>query len=165
MVKARGFDPRIFPVRVRVALFDGGAKMGGRGSKSGMSGSSAEDVAREAFRDNNGVNLKEMKSELKFWRDTEKRKGDLDEDQHYWVIDKDGTEHFYQPGVDTYSDTGINLGKVAYISNQNGDGRYDSNGVSTMDNKIRNLFDDPIKASEYDDEINRLYKTEWGRRH
>lgn len=131
----------------------------------GGGGISPENLARQAFNENNGVNLQAMKSELRSWRDAERRNHELDEDQHYWVIDKDGTEHFYQPGVGSYSDSGINLGRVAYISNSNGDGRHDSNGVSTVDNAVEKLFQDPGMGNRYDDEINRLYKTAWGRSH
>ena len=140
--------------------------MGGRGGSSGMrGGESPENIAKQAFNSNGGKDLQSMKSELKRWREDEKRGHELDEDQHYWVIDKDGTEHFYQPGVDSYSDTGINLSRVAYISNSNGDGRYDSNGVNTTDPKIQRMFEDSNLSNRYDDEINRLYKTTWGRNH
>lgn len=97
-------------------------------------------------------------------------------DNSYWIIYKDGSDVIYQPASDSVSDKNVKLGNIAYVQYQGVGNKADTLGANSdysgTDRKQARLsqafggydeFED--FAMGYDDEIDRLYKTDWGRRH
>lgn len=83
----------------------------------------------------------------------------------FWIVDKDGSEHFiYEQDNDIADLRDMKIKNIAYIRYQNGDGWYDSLGASESHHVFRNDQDSSVQQA-YENEIARIYKTRWGRRH
>lgn len=136
---------------------------GGGGQASALSGSR---LAEELYQNKTTKMMKEIQSYLSSDKKTFLNdRNDFDEDQHWHIIDKDGTEHFLSWTSTPEEVKEIKMKNIAYISNQNGDGFWDSQGFNTMHESHDRLYENDNFRDGYDSQIERLYQTSWGKKH
>ena len=110
--------------------------------------------------------LEEMYSFLQSDLKQERETGVWDQDNSYWVIDKHGVEYFFDANSNNAAmRKEFKKNDIAYISIQGPDGRDDSIGYTDAKDSHRRVGDDVGYSERYDDEINRLFGTRWGKKH
>ena len=112
---------------------------------------------------------KQLMEELRDYKET----GEVrDEDLTYHIIYKDGEFKSFNAFESDADIRSIKTTGIAYISLQSGDGINDSLGFNTdphsQDSLVkisRNIADNPEQYENYTSEVERIFKTSWGKRH
>lgn len=139
-----------------------GMSGGGGGQASALSGSR---LAEELYQNKTTKMMKEIQSYLSSDKKTFLNdRDDFDEDQHWHIIDKDGTEHFLSWDSSPEEVKEIKMKNIAYISNSSGDGFWDSQGFGSHEHHEQ-LYENDDFRDGYDSQIERLYQTSWGKKH
>jgi hypothetical protein len=143
---------------------------GGRGGGSGMGGGGgfdAEGFAQDLFGSKKKSGIDDIYGFLRSDLLQEKETGEWDQDMSYWVIDKYGTEYFFGPdGDNAATRKEFKKSDISYISVQGPEGRDDSMGLHTYSGGGHTkIGENADYESRYDDEVNRLFGTRWGKKH
>lgn len=116
---------------------------------------------------------KQLMHELRYYKET----GEVrDPDLTYHIIYKDGEFKSFNAFESDADIRSIKTTDIAYISLQSGDGINDSLGFNTDPFPIqagqeslvkisRSIADNPEQYENYTDEVERIFKTSWGKRH
>ena len=140
--------------------------MGSIGTASRASSSpskSPEQVANELFNSPNNKVTSFEKQMFNEYRGMVKE-GTADEDITYWIIYKDGQDVTLNPIHDSYEQyKSIDLRKVAYMQVLSGDDVTDSMGMAASQYFPNDEESQQLNA--YNDQVERLFKTKWGRNH
>lgn len=144
--------------------------MGGRGASIGRKAESPEELANRLYNEHGADGIgkvsdaESLASEFAYFRQAVKegntRVLEEDEQTTFAIIQKDGTSYTLTVGNDSYEDwKAVDLRKTAYIRRHNADGINDTLGYN------ENTFQDTAKQQAYEDQIERIFKTKWGRTH
>lgn len=147
---------------------------GGRGASGGrirdVNRMQPENLARHLMQTAQKKELKSWKKYFVDFRRTWNKGEDGYEDNTMMVIYRDGAINNvgnfnwnFMDNRDVEQLNSIKTDNILYVKNSSGDGVDDSNGFHSWTHT--RVSEDVDKAERYDNEVERLYKTEWGKKH
>lgn len=141
--------------------------MGGRGGSSGMVGGvTGYDYAQQLYDANKNSSIKAFRDELAFDLRYYKENGEIRDDYlMYDIIYKNGDHKTFGP-YDSDSDIrSIKTSNISYISISSGDGFDDTLGFHSYTDVGGSIVNNPVKFEQYQAEVERLFGTDWGKKH
>lgn len=141
---------------------------GGGGGKVKEKEFDVEGFAQELFNSQKKSGIDDIYMFLRSDLANEKESGEWDQDMTYWVIDKHGIEYFFGPNYNNaVTRKEFKKSDIRYISMQGPEGRDDSMGYHSYagGDSHKKIAENNNYEERYNDEVNRLFGTRWGKRH